>query len=322
MIYTGTNPEDRILYDYEQRKQILKNNYGICACCGKRLTTKTMTVEHIIPLSRGGTNDMANITALCYDCNQEKNNTLFLPSGFYHALVDTPRYREICQHIIKWYRNLEPEDKLDLTKYPLITPRNAIFLEPRQFGSYHKHNKRSQTINRQSILEWQLVGNKNRYEVEAVTDCYIREIRSMAQHEPVWMDAVGGVYVLKKKTTDKLLALAGICYFPEQHGFRIYVGWSILSKNIISGIIECLADMTIHAIEMIAGEEINWFEIQSPIQSVFDSITHGRPLIRNIAKTWGWQQYESPFDNPAIHCERFGIDDIKYKIRKDAQKEP
>ena len=83
----GVQAESRVLFGYEDRKAVLKSSYGICAHCGKKLTTKTMTIEHIIPLSRGGANDPENLVALCYDCNQKKGNmlpslrVLFGPAG-------------------------------------------------------------------------------------------------------------------------------------------------------------------------------------------------------------------------------------------------
>lgn len=52
----GKQTEERKWFTLEERKAIHKANYGICACCGKKLTVKSMTIEHIIPLLRGGTN--------------------------------------------------------------------------------------------------------------------------------------------------------------------------------------------------------------------------------------------------------------------------
>lgn len=98
----GTQTTQRILFSPEERKRILKKNYGICACCGRKLNPKTMTIEHIIPLSRGGTNEEKNLTVLCYDCNQRKGNFLFLPMGFYNALRDKPRYVEMQKHVADW----------------------------------------------------------------------------------------------------------------------------------------------------------------------------------------------------------------------------
>lgn len=35
-----------------------------------------MTVEHIIPLVRGGTNDLCNLALACYGCNNERGDSL------------------------------------------------------------------------------------------------------------------------------------------------------------------------------------------------------------------------------------------------------
>lgn len=41
--------------------------------CWRCLKRKPLTVDHIIPLSRGGTNWISNIQPLCRKCNSEKN---------------------------------------------------------------------------------------------------------------------------------------------------------------------------------------------------------------------------------------------------------
>ena len=41
-----------------------------CAYCGKK--TKKLTVDHFIPLSKGGTNYIENILPACGQCNQHK----------------------------------------------------------------------------------------------------------------------------------------------------------------------------------------------------------------------------------------------------------
>lgn len=54
--------------------------YGwCCAYCSIRLTPKTVTVDHVIPLSRGGTNWPANLVPSCAHCNKVKHNKRQLP---------------------------------------------------------------------------------------------------------------------------------------------------------------------------------------------------------------------------------------------------
>lgn len=48
----------------------LCNQYGNrCVCCGKK---KNLEPDHVVPLARGGTNDIANIQPLCRQCNASK----------------------------------------------------------------------------------------------------------------------------------------------------------------------------------------------------------------------------------------------------------
>ena len=44
-----------------------------CRYCGRKLSRKSATPDHRIPLSRGGSNWIANIIPACLPCNQKKN---------------------------------------------------------------------------------------------------------------------------------------------------------------------------------------------------------------------------------------------------------
>lgn len=66
------NPED--LSSKSIRYLVLKLAKGRCALCGASVKDKPIDIDHIIPRSRGGTNDISNLQALCYECNRAKNN--------------------------------------------------------------------------------------------------------------------------------------------------------------------------------------------------------------------------------------------------------
>jgi 5-methylcytosine-specific restriction endonuclease McrA len=47
-------------------------NQGICHYCGNKFAAKELTMDHIVPLARGGTSTPGNIVPACRPCNRDK----------------------------------------------------------------------------------------------------------------------------------------------------------------------------------------------------------------------------------------------------------
>lgn len=47
---------------------------GNCAYCGRKLTQKNATVDHIKPISKGGDGKRENLIPVCKSCNLRKGN--------------------------------------------------------------------------------------------------------------------------------------------------------------------------------------------------------------------------------------------------------
>lgn len=50
----------------------------MCLYCLDPLTYETYTIEHILPISRGGTNNLDNIGFVCQPCNSSRRNKSFV----------------------------------------------------------------------------------------------------------------------------------------------------------------------------------------------------------------------------------------------------
>nr|WP_320190954.1 HNH endonuclease [uncultured Desulfobacter sp.] len=53
-----------------------KRSSGICHYCEERFPPKELTMDHVIPLSRGGRSEKFNLVPCCKDCNTQKQRML------------------------------------------------------------------------------------------------------------------------------------------------------------------------------------------------------------------------------------------------------
>ena len=58
-----------------RRSRWWQEKISACSCyyCGKKLAKAEVTMDHIIPLSRGGRSVPGNVATACKDCNNKKN---------------------------------------------------------------------------------------------------------------------------------------------------------------------------------------------------------------------------------------------------------
>jgi 5-methylcytosine-specific restriction endonuclease McrA len=50
-------------------------NRGVCHYCQKKVGAKLLTMDHVIPIARGGTSTPGNLVPACQPCNQSKKLT-------------------------------------------------------------------------------------------------------------------------------------------------------------------------------------------------------------------------------------------------------
>ena len=84
---------DRNEFDYEDRKFICAKSNNVCAHCGTPIQIgKNATIDHFIPLKKGGINQKLNTIPLCKKCNQEKNSKIINPETYIKFLK--PKYKK------------------------------------------------------------------------------------------------------------------------------------------------------------------------------------------------------------------------------------
>ncbi|MEK0311655.1 HNH endonuclease [Sweet potato little leaf phytoplasma] len=64
---------DRPAFTKAQRVAVYARDGGACVFCGR---TESLSIDHIVPWSKGGAHAMSNFQTLCRSCNSRKGNRL------------------------------------------------------------------------------------------------------------------------------------------------------------------------------------------------------------------------------------------------------
>ncbi|MFO7937927.1 MAG: HNH endonuclease [Kiritimatiellia bacterium] len=71
--------EKHVAREREKAKALKKSAWwrrqldsGICHYCGKKVGADNLTLDHIVPVARGGCSSKGNVVPACRDCNQKK----------------------------------------------------------------------------------------------------------------------------------------------------------------------------------------------------------------------------------------------------------
>lgn len=79
------------------RYEILRRDNHTCRYCGATAPDTTITVDHVVPVALGGSNEPANLVAACVDCNAGKTSTS----------PDDPLVEQVAADAIRWARAMD-----------------------------------------------------------------------------------------------------------------------------------------------------------------------------------------------------------------------
>jgi len=72
----------------DTKKHQLANGMGFGLCCywcQKHFPFEQLNLDHLIPKSKGGSNNLENLRLTCYRCNNSRGNSLFPPPQKYRS---------------------------------------------------------------------------------------------------------------------------------------------------------------------------------------------------------------------------------------------
>lgn len=69
------------------RKNLYKRDHHTCQYCGKKPKSDELTIDHVVPRSKGGKSTWTNCVLACLKCNHKKGNKILEDTGMKLAAV-------------------------------------------------------------------------------------------------------------------------------------------------------------------------------------------------------------------------------------------
>lgn len=100
------------------RFEVFKRDSFRCQYCGASAPDVILEVDHIKPVSKGGTNDIMNLVTACRDCNRGKSDRVLSDKSIVEVqrqqLEAQQERREQLEMMLKWRDELETEMEIQI----------------------------------------------------------------------------------------------------------------------------------------------------------------------------------------------------------------
>ena len=100
------------------RFEVFKRDKFTCQYCGESAPSVTLEVDHIVPVSKGGTDEIMNLITSCRDCNRGKagkklddSSAVMVQKKQMDAMQER---REQLEMMVQWRQALEQEIEIEI----------------------------------------------------------------------------------------------------------------------------------------------------------------------------------------------------------------
>ena len=98
------------------RFEVFKRDNFTCQYCGKSAPDVVLEIDHMKPVSKGGTNDITNLITACFDCNRGKSNKELSDDSVIKKqnaqLQELAKRREQIEMMMLWREELKDETEM------------------------------------------------------------------------------------------------------------------------------------------------------------------------------------------------------------------
>lgn len=210
--------EDREKISDLQKDAIAQKSDHRCVWCGEKVYFGYQgTLDHFVPLKKGGTNDDENLVMMCYDCNQKKGSRL-IPPNIAAKHLKEPHLSKLCDYFEEYLDRYDYLSRGNLLACDVYEVRlvNEVVSEARR-----KAYKRGKKLNIASVdIVYHLV-RAYPDDVDKVVEFYTNYLRKydMLYSEEAALNNI------------KFWMRFGVIYFIERNGQISSICTAIMNKT-------------------------------------------------------------------------------------------
>jgi CRISPR/Cas system Type II protein with McrA/HNH and RuvC-like nuclease domain len=71
-----------------KRFKVFSRDNFTCVYCGRNSRSVSLEVDHVVPRSKGGSDDESNLATSCFDCNRSKSDAILNATSVCDMLID------------------------------------------------------------------------------------------------------------------------------------------------------------------------------------------------------------------------------------------
>lgn len=237
--------EEREWLSDEIRQKIQYKSDDRCVWCGKKVFLGYEgTVDHFIPLKKGGTNDEVNLVLMCHDCNQKKGSRIFPTNVAASYLKDKYRTKlnDYFEEFVQKYDYVSRGNLMSSDVYEMF------FLPPALEEAEAKAKRKGKQFKYKPQRSKYLLKRAYPDDQEKLVQYYIKYLtkykklsspEAALENIKFWM-RFGVIYFIEKN--NEITAMS--CVTVNVHGyisFDIFVYYSTtLAWTMAKGIVDCL----------------------------------------------------------------------------------
>lgn len=191
------------------RFEVFKRDKFICQYCGRNSPNIILEIDHIEPVSKGGTNEILNLITSCKECNRGKTNTQLDDESALakqkKQLEELQERREQIELMLQWRKSLNnlKSDTVNLVVDYINSKIKNFSLNETGMRNIEKLTKK---FDLSDILEAIDISESKYLQYDADDNL----VQDSVEH---FINKIGGILVLKNRPpVDKELAyIKGIC---------------------------------------------------------------------------------------------------------------